>query len=157
VLDVDGVLTDGQLFFGAREELFKSFNVKDGYALWAAQAAGLRVAVISSRSSKAVNRRMSDLGITEVYQGVEDKLKVFSVLCRRLRVAPLEVAYMGDDLPDLPILRRVGLRLAPSDAALAVRAMSHFVTLNPGGRGAVRDAVEMILTAQGKWGPDLLR
>lgn len=154
VLDVDGVLTDGQLFFGARQELFKSFNVKDGYALWAARAAGLRVAVISGRSSKAVSRRMADLGITEVHQGVQEKTKVFSALCRRLGVSPLEAAYMGDDLPDLPILHRAGLRLAPLDAAPEVRAIAHFVSRNPGGRGAVRNAVEMILTAQGKWPPD---
>ena len=153
VLDVDGVLTDGRLYYGPRGESLKVFDVRDGYALRAAEEAGLRVALISSRTSGAVSRRMKDLGIKEIHQGADDKLWVFRSLCRRLRVTPAEVAYMGDDLPDLSVLRQVGLRLAPADGAVEVRAIAHWVSHFGGGRGAVREAVETILRSQGKWGP----
>jgi 3-deoxy-D-manno-octulosonate 8-phosphate phosphatase (KDO 8-P phosphatase) len=153
VLDVDGVLTDGRLYYGPRGESLKVFDVKDGFALRTAEEAGLRVALISSRTSGAVSRRMKDLGIKEIHQGADDKLWVFRSLCRRLRVTPTEVAYMGDDLPDLPVLRQVGLRLAPADGAVEVRAIAHWVSHFGGGRGAVREAVEAILRSQGKWGP----
>jgi 3-deoxy-D-manno-octulosonate 8-phosphate phosphatase (KDO 8-P phosphatase) len=153
VLDVDGVLTDGRLEYGAAGEETKRFFVQDGLALVAARGAGLSVAVISGRASAAVTRRLSELGVTEVHQGIDDKLAVLADLMDRLKIKPGEVAVMGDDLVDLPLMRRAGLALAPADAAPEVRRAAGWVARRPGGRGAVRDAVEMLLKARKAWPP----
>src|SRR5438552_15602958 len=115
LLDVDGVLTDGRLIYGSSGEVTKVFNVRDGHALVVARDAGLDVAIISGRSSPAVRRRMSELGIRDVHQGVRDKVALLGRLCARRHLGPEAVAFMGDDLPDLSLLRLVGLALAPGD------------------------------------------
>ncbi|MBI3626099.1 MAG: HAD hydrolase family protein [Candidatus Rokubacteria bacterium] len=153
ILDVDGVLTDGRLVYGPAGEELKVFHVQDGLAIVAAQRSGLIVAVISGRASPAVSRRMADLGVLEVHQGTDDKEAVLDTLLRRRRVTPQETAYMADDLPDLPLLRRVGLALAPTNAAAEVKRVAHWVGRRPGGEGAVREAVEAILRARGNWPP----
>jgi 3-deoxy-D-manno-octulosonate 8-phosphate phosphatase (KDO 8-P phosphatase) len=153
VLDVDGVLTDGRLEYGAAGEETKRFFVQDGLALVAARRAGLSVAVISGRASAAVTRRLSELGISEVHQGIDDKLAALDALMDRVKVKPAEVAVMGDDLPDLALMRRAGLALAPADAAPEVRRSADWVARRPGGAGAVRDAVEMLLKARKAWPP----
>ncbi len=153
VLDVDGVLTDGRLYYGPDGEEWKVFHVQDGLALQGAQLAGLQVVVLSGRTSRAVSRRMADLGIREVHQGVENKMAIFGALVARLGLTPGEVAYMGDDLPDLPLLASVGLALAPANAAAQVKGVAHRVTRRPGGSGAVREAVEAILRARRAWPP----
>lgn len=153
ILDVDGVLTDGRLVYGPAGEELKVFHVQDGLAIVAAQRSGLIVAVISGRASPAVSRRMADLGVLEVHQGTDDKEAVLDTLLRRRRVTPQETAYMADDLPDLPLLRRVGLALAPTNAAAEVKRVAHWVGRRPGGEGAVREAVEAILRARGSWPP----
>lgn len=153
VLDVDGVLTDGQLHYGPTGEEWKVFHVQDGLALVAAQRAGLQVAVLSARVSAAVSSRMADLGVHQVHQGVADKAEFLATLIRRLGLIPAQVAYMGDDLPDLPLLASVGLALAPCDAAPEVRAIAHWVARRSGGAGAVREAVEAILRARAAWPP----
>jgi 3-deoxy-D-manno-octulosonate 8-phosphate phosphatase (KDO 8-P phosphatase) len=153
VLDVDGVLTDGRLWIGPGGEEWKSFHVHDGLAITRALRAGLPVAVISSRSSLAVARRCDDLGVREVHQGVADKVVVYEALRARLGCPASDVAAMGDDLADLPVLARVGLPLAPADAPLEVRRAARWVTGRPGGVGAVREAIEAILRAQGRWHP----
>lgn len=153
VFDVDGVLTDGRLHYGPGGEGKKVFHVQDGFALVAAQRAGLKVAVLSSRASPAVSSRMADLGIQEIHQGVEDKAEFFTTLLRRLGLTPEQVAYMGDDLPDVRLLTAVGLALAPADAVPEVRRVAHWVSRRPGGAGAVRDAVEAILRARAAWPP----
>lgn len=153
VLDVDGVLTDGHLYYGPGGEEGKVFHVQDGLALAGARLAGLQVAIVSGRTSPAVSRRMVDLGIQEVHQGVENKAEFFAALLRRLGLTPDQVAYMGDDLPDLPLLTTVGLALAPADAVPEVRSAAHWVARRPGGAGAVRDAVEAILRARAAWPP----
>lgn len=153
ILDVDGVLTDGRLVYGPAGEELKVFHVQDGLAIVGAQRSGLIVAVISGRASPAVSRRMADLGVLEVHQGKDDKEAVLAALLRRQRVAPREVAYMADDLPDLPLLRRVGLALAPANAAAEVKRVAHWVGRRAGGEGAVREAVETILKARGSWPP----
>ncbi len=153
ILDVDGVLTDGRLVYGPAGEELKVFHVQDGLAIVAAQRSGLIVAVISGRASPAVSRRMADLGVLEVHQGTDDKEAVLDALLRRRRVTPKETAYMADDLPDLPLLRRVGLALAPTNAAAEVKRVAHWVGRRPGGEGAVREAVEAILRARGSWPP----
>lgn len=151
VLDVDGVLTDGGLLLDARGQEWKRFHVHDGLALVAARRAGLRVAVVSARSSPAVERRMAELGVEEVHQGVADKAQVVGGLIERLGVTRSRVAAMGDDLPDLPVMMMAGLRLAPADAVREVRRAAHWVARRAGGHGAVREAVEMLLRARRAW------
>lgn len=153
VLDVDGVLTDGRLYYGPRGEEWKAFHVQDGLALVEARRTGLQVAVISARASVAVARRMAELGVREVHQGVTDKQAVLADLLRRLDFKPEEVAYMGDDLPDLPLLSAMGLALAPANAVGEVKSAAHWVSRASGGAGAVREAVEAILAARAAWPP----
>jgi 3-deoxy-D-manno-octulosonate 8-phosphate phosphatase (KDO 8-P phosphatase) len=153
LLDVDGVLTDGRLIYGPRGEEQKVFHVRDGYAIVAAQGAGLIVGVVSGRESPAVARRLAELGVREVHQRVGDKAGLLPELCRRHAVGPERVAFMGDDVPDLPLLRAVGLALAPGDAAPEVRRAAAWTSPRPGGSGAVRDAVEWLLRIRGAWPP----
>jgi 3-deoxy-D-manno-octulosonate 8-phosphate phosphatase (KDO 8-P phosphatase) len=151
VLDVDGVLTDGRLHLGADGELVKCFHVRDGLAIRLAQAAGLRVAILSARSSSIVARRAAEVGIDEVVQGREDKAAAFRELVSRRRVAAAAVAYVGDDLQDLPVLVAAGLAAAPADAVAEVRAAVDYVTGARGGEGCVRELVERLLVARGAW------
>ncbi|MFI5373373.1 MAG: KdsC family phosphatase [Candidatus Rokuibacteriota bacterium] len=153
ILDVDGVLTDGGLLYGASGEETKRFHVHDGLALVAARKAGLQVAVLSSRASAAVTRRMTELGVSEVHQGVMDKASALAALCERLGVPISAVAMMGDDLPDLAAMGRVGLALAPANAVAEVKRVAHWVARRRGGDGAVREAVEMLLKARRAWPP----
>jgi 3-deoxy-D-manno-octulosonate 8-phosphate phosphatase (KDO 8-P phosphatase) len=152
VLDVDGVLTDGLVHVAAEGELFKSFHVRDGLAIKLAQAAGLQVAILSARRSEIVARRAAELELEEVIQGREDKGAAFRDLLERRGVDPSAVAYIGDDLHDLPILDAVGLSVAPCDAAPQVKADVDYVTEAAGGRGAVRELVEHLLAARDAWG-----
>lgn len=153
VLDVDGVLTDGRLVYAPTGEELKVFHVHDGLALAAARASGLGVAVISGRASPAVSLRMAELGVLEVSQGAADKAAVVEALLRRLGVSLSETAYMGDDLTDLPLLRRVGLALAPANAVAEVKQVAQWVARRGGGEGAAREAVEALLKARGAWPP----
>ena len=153
VLDVDGVLTDGGLYYGPAGEETKRFHVQDGLAVVAAQRAGLHVAVISGRASASVTRRMAELGVVEVHQGVEDKAAVLASLMTRLGVGPRQVAMMGDDLIDLPLMRQVGLALAPPNAVPEVRRAAHWISRRRGGDGAVREALELLLRARKAWPP----
>jgi 3-deoxy-D-manno-octulosonate 8-phosphate phosphatase (KDO 8-P phosphatase) len=153
VLDVDGVLTDGRLVLGPGGEEWKAFHVHDGLALARAVAAGFPVAVLSSRRSPATARRCADLGLTDVRLGAADKLAAYLALRRRRGWTDAGVAAMGDDLPDLPLMRRVGLAIAPADAVPEVRRAAAWVTRRPGGGGAVREALEAILRARGLWTP----
>jgi 3-deoxy-D-manno-octulosonate 8-phosphate phosphatase (KDO 8-P phosphatase) len=153
ILDVDGVLTDGSLTYSAAGEETRRFHVRDGLALVEAQRAGLAIAVISGRASPAVTRRLSELGVREIHQGVADKGQALAELVARLGVEAGEVAVMGDDLPDLPLMRQAGMALAPADAVAEVRRAAHWVSRRPGGAGAVREAVEMLLRARKAWPP----
>jgi 3-deoxy-D-manno-octulosonate 8-phosphate phosphatase (KDO 8-P phosphatase) len=153
VLDVDGVLTDGKLCYGPSGEETKTFDVKDGLAIVAARGAGLAIAVISGRASAAVTRRMAELGVSEVHQGVANKRAVLEAMQSRLGLSAAEIAVMGDDLPDLDLLTAVGLGLAPADAVAEVRRAADWVARRPGGAGAVREAVEMLLRARRAWPP----
>ncbi len=153
VLDVDGVLTDGGLDYGAAGEETKRFFVQDGLALVAARRAGLAIAVISGRGSAAVTRRMTELGVSEVHQGVQDKAAALESVMRRLGLRAAEVAVMGDDLPDLALMKQAGLALAPANAVAEVRRAADWVARRAGGAGAVRDAVEMLLKARKDWPP----
>ncbi|MEE9124100.1 MAG: HAD hydrolase family protein [candidate division NC10 bacterium] len=151
LLDVDGVLTDGRITYGSAGLEVLSFHVRDGFALKAAQEAGITVGLVSGRKSEALFRRAEELRLAEVHIGVEDKMGVYRQLLVRYRLADTEVAYMGDDLPDLPVLRQAGLAISVADAPAEVRRAAHLVTSLPGGKGAVREAVEWLLKSQGVW------
>jgi 3-deoxy-D-manno-octulosonate 8-phosphate phosphatase (KDO 8-P phosphatase) len=149
IFDVDGVLTDGRLFFDDRGREYKGFHVRDGHGIKMLQRTGVEVAVISGRASRAVALRMAGLGIQHVFQGHEDKLGAFAALCEQLQLRAEQVAHVGDDLPDLPIMRRVGLAVAVNDAHSGVRKYAHWRTANGGGAGAAREVCDLIMQAQG--------
>ena len=150
IFDVDGVLTDGRLYYGAGGEELKVFHVHDGFGIKSLQGAGLTVAIISGRESAAVTRRMQDLRIEHVFQGDEHKLPIFERLLHKLSIGPEQTACVGDDLPDLPLLQRAGLAVAPANALPALKQAAHHVTVARGGRGAVREVCDLILDAQGR-------
>lgn len=145
LFDVDGVLTDGGIIYGSDELELKQFNVQDGFGLTMAKAAGFRLGIVTGRRSDAVTRRAKELGITSVWQGYFDKLVAYEELKLAEGLADNEIAYMGDDILDLPVLQRVGFAAAPANARPEVRAAVHHVTSAAGGAGAVRECVEFVL------------
>jgi 3-deoxy-D-manno-octulosonate 8-phosphate phosphatase (KDO 8-P phosphatase) len=145
IFDVDGVLTDGTLYIGAQGEAFKAFNILDGHGVKMLQAAGVATAILSGRSSEAVTRRAGELGIAHVVQGSADKVADFERLIAAVGVQPTDCAFVGDDLPDLEVMRRCGLAVAVANAVPAVKDAAHYVTRASGGRGAVREFCEMVL------------
>jgi 3-deoxy-D-manno-octulosonate 8-phosphate phosphatase (KDO 8-P phosphatase) len=149
IFDVDGVLTDGGLHYSDSGEETKIFDVRDGHGMKMLQASGVALAIITSRTSKCVARRAENLGIELVFQGVEDKVSAFQRLLSHLELDPIACAYMGDDWVDLPVLLRCGLALTVPEAPAVVRERVHYVTHANGGRGAVREACELIMHAQG--------
>jgi 3-deoxy-D-manno-octulosonate 8-phosphate phosphatase (KDO 8-P phosphatase) len=148
VLDVDGVLTDGRLYFSSRGEELKCFHVRDGAGIVHLLHAGIQIAVISGRQSKAVDRRMSELGVTWIRQGVDDKLTALRELLDILGLGPQAVASMGDDVADLPIFEVARLAIAVADAHRTVKSRAHFITQALGGQGAVREVCDLILESQ---------
>ena len=148
VLDVDGVLTDGRLYFSPTGEELKVFHVRDGAGIKAVQELGIIVAVLSGRRSPPTIQRCRELGVTEVFLGVEDKSKAFAALCTRLGLTPRECACVGDDTPDLPLLRQAGLGVAVADAHAEVRRAAHRTTSLRGGQGAVREVCDWLLGAR---------
>ncbi len=149
IFDVDGVLTDGRLFFDEQGGEYKSFHSRDGLGINLLRKSGVEVAVISGRASKSVARRMEGLGIERVFQGQENKLIAFESLCRELNLTPERIAHVGDDLLDLPIMRRVGLAVAVADAHPAILPFAHWRTRRPGGAGAAREVCDLVMEAQG--------
>ena len=149
--DVDGVLTDGRLYIGEQGEGFKAFHVLDGHGLKLLAANGIVPLVITGRDSPAVRRRMADLGVAHAHYGISDKLAAAEPLLDRLGVAWDEVAAIGDDWPDLPLLARAGLACAPANAHVEVRAMVHHVTTARGGEGAAREFADLLLMAAGHY------
>jgi 3-deoxy-D-manno-octulosonate 8-phosphate phosphatase (KDO 8-P phosphatase) len=155
LMDVDGVLTDGRIWLLSRSDgtasEIKGFSAYDGAGLKLARAAGLRTGLITGRESAAVSQRARECEIEFVYQGRATKLGSYEEIVRATGASDREVAYVGDDLPDLPILQRVGLAVAVANAAPEVKRVAHFVTSHSGGDGAVREVIELIVKAQGKW------
>lgn len=147
--DVDGVLTDGGLYLSDSGEEFKRFNSLDGHGLKMLRASGMELAIITGRTSRCVEQRAKNLGIARLHQGVEDKLAVMQALLAELKLAPEAAAFMGDDVVDLPVMRRVGLALSVPAAPQVVRDHAHYVSQREAGHGAVREVCEMILGAQG--------
>lgn len=151
IFDVDGVLTDGSIRIDNHGNETKQFHVRDGTAIKAAQSLGLRIGVLTGRSSTAVTHRMRELAIDLYLQGCDDKAIGFETLTQRAGVDFQETAYLGDDIVDLPALMRCGYPMAVADAVREVHAMARYITHAPGGRGAAREAIEHILKAQKKW------
>ena len=149
IFDVDGVLTDGSLFLGDDGQEYKAFNSRDGHGIKMLKKHGTEVAIITGRTSQVVEHRMANLGIEHLYQGKLDKLPAYEELAAKLGIPASETAYVGDDVVDLPVMRRVGLAIAVQDAHPLVRAHSHWQTPSPGGRGAARDVCELLMEAKG--------
>ena len=151
VLDVDGVLTDGRLFYHDDGTESKAFDVRDGHGIKMLRQAGIETAIISGRNCPSVEKRAADLGITEVVQGVRDKAPSLEKLASEKGLMPEQMAFVGDDVVDLPVMNRVGFAVAVADASEHLFDKAHYVTLAPGGGGAVREVAELILGVQGLW------
>lgn len=149
IFDVDGVLTDGGLLFDEGGGEYKIFHSRDGHGMKMLRRSGVEIAVISGRAARSVSERMSGLGVEHVYQGREDKLPVYLELLSEMHLNPNQVAYVGDDVVDLPVMGRVGLAVAVADAHPLVGHHAHWRTSVPGGRGAAREVCDLIMQAQG--------
>lgn len=157
IFDVDGVLTDGGLFFGDDGQEYKAFNSRDGHGIKMLQDSGVETAILTGRSSQVVLHRARNLGITRIIQGAHDKLAAYEALLAETGLRPEQTAYLGDDLVDLPVLRRCGLACTVPDAPPEVLARVHYVTTAQAGRGAAREVCELIMRAQGTWDAQLAR
>jgi 3-deoxy-D-manno-octulosonate 8-phosphate phosphatase (KDO 8-P phosphatase) len=155
IFDVDGVLTDGSIYFGDDGQEYKAFNTKDGHGMKMLQSTGVEIGIITGRSSRVVEIRMDGLGIEHVYQGQRQKIPAYEELKTKLGLNDDQVAYVGDDVVDLPVMRRVGLAVAVQDAHHLVRQHAHWQTENRGGRGAAREVCELLMEAQGTLEPSL--
>lgn len=151
ILDVDGVLTDGSLYFGPQGEALKVFHVRDGHGIKMLQKAGIEVAFLSGRRSDPAYHRARELGINRFHEGLRDKIGVMEEIMTAMNIEVNAVAAVGDELVDLPHMRRVGLAVAVADAPPEVKAAAHWVTTLPGGKAAVREVCDLLLKAQGKW------
>ncbi len=151
ILDVDGVLTDGQIVIDDRGVELKSFNARDGHGLKLLMRADIQVALLSGRESEATRRRASDLGISKIYQNIHNKIEAYQEIMNENGLADHQVGYVGDDLVDLPVLRRVGFAAVVSDSIDEIKPFADYITQRDGGKGAVREIIEFILKSQGKW------
>jgi YrbI family 3-deoxy-D-manno-octulosonate 8-phosphate phosphatase len=150
VMDVDGVMTEGSMIINSNQEDTKIFNVKDGVGIELLHFGGIKTAIITREYSRVVAFRAQRLKIEDIYQGIEDKLSAFKELAIKYTLKYEEMAYMGDDLPDIPVLKIAGLSICVKDAASEVKRVSHYITSKNGGKGAIREAVNLILKAQGR-------
>lgn len=151
ILDIDGVMTDGRIIYSIYGDELKFFDVTDGFGITLLRKAGIRTAIITAKKSRIVKMRARDMRINYVYQGFNEKLKALKKVLRKTRIKAEEVCFIGDDLIDLPVLKRVGFGVAVPNAMDEVRQHAHFTTSRSGGRGAVREICDLILKAQGKW------
>lgn len=151
VLDVDGVLTDGTILLTTNGEMLRSMNIKDGFAMKTAIDAGFKLCIISGGSNEGVRQRLNALGITDVFLGVHNKIETLNLYMEQNNIKPENVLYMGDDIPDYPVMKLVGLPTCPQDAVPEIKAISKYISHKNGGRGCVRDVIEQVLKVQGKW------
>jgi 3-deoxy-D-manno-octulosonate 8-phosphate phosphatase (KDO 8-P phosphatase) len=151
VFDVDGVLTDGKLHISEKGELLRQMNVKDGYALKHSLNKDYEICIISGGNNPAVKSRLEGLGIKNIYLGIEDKLKTLEDFSNLNNISYENICYMGDDIPDLPVMENVGLATSPQDAVPEVKAISHYVSHRNGGDACVRDIIEQVLKVQNNW------
>lgn len=151
LLDVDGVLTDGSIIFDSDGRELKFFNVKDGHGIKMLQRGEIEVGIITGRNSKPVEARAKDLNISILYQGALNKVGIFNKIKNEKKVADAEIAYMGDDIVDLPVLKMAGFSAAPSDCSKELKKKVDYIAKAKGGKGAVREVAELILKSQSKW------
>ncbi|MFC6098576.1 KdsC family phosphatase [Olivibacter domesticus] len=155
ILDVDGVLTNGEVLVTEQGEQLRSFNIRDGYALQLAVKKGFSIAVITGGRSEGVRLRLEGLGIIDTFMGIQDKITCFNKWLNEQQFQAGDVLYMGDDIPDLTIMREVGIAACPNDAVEEIKAVSHYISSKDGGKGAVRDVIEKVLKLQNKWDDDV--
>ena len=151
MFDVDGVLTNGLITITTSGELIRNMNIKDGYALKAAIDAGYNVCIISGGSNDGVRARLAALGIEDIYLGAHDKIIQFEEYLNKKNISAEEILYMGDDIPDYPVMKKVGLAACPKDAVAEIQGVSHYISQKKGGNGCVRDVIEQVLKVQGNW------
>jgi len=151
MLDIDGVFTDGRIYFGNYGDEIKSFNVLDGFGVLLARRAGIKVVIITAKGSKIVKKRAKEMSIDGLYLNSTDKRKVYEKVLKKFKVTPEEACFLGDDLLDTPVLKRVGLAVAVPNAVDEAKANSHMVTTKSGGHGAVREICDFLIKSQGKW------
>lgn len=151
IVDIDGVMTDGRVIYSVYGDELKFFDVTDGLGISLLNRAGIKTVIITAKKSRIVKMRARDLKVTRVYQGYADKLEPLKNILFWYKIKPEEICFMGDDLIDVPVLRRVGLAVAVPNAVDEVKKHAHYITSRTGGRGAVREICDMILKAQGKW------
>jgi len=155
IFDVDGVLTDGKILINSDGELLRSFDTKDGYAMKCALVKGFKIAIITGGRNEAVRERFRELGVIDIYLGAHNKLDAYQDLMDNYDFNPEEILYIGDDIPDIPVMEKVGLGCCPADAASDVKAMADYVSHKKGGEGCVRELIEQVLRVQGKWSLDI--
>lgn len=151
IFDVDGVLTDGSVYVFENGELVRQMNIKDGYALKTAVDAGFKVCIISGGSNEGVRSRLSKLGLTDIYLGAHNKIEQYKEILKKYSLNPENVLYMGDDIPDYPVMKLVGLPCCPKDAANEIQSISKYISQKNGGKGCARDVIEQVLKVQDKW------
>jgi len=151
IFDVDGVYTDGSLLIDNNGNLLRAMNVKDGYATKLALTLGYNICIITGGNNEAVKSRLSTLGVTDIYLNSHDKIVAFNDYCSKKMITPEQALYMGDDMPDIPVMTRIGLPTCPQDAVAEVKAVSKYISHKKGGQGCVRDVIEQVLKVQGKW------
>jgi len=151
IMDIDGVMTDGRIVYGIYGDELKFFDVQDGFGITLMNRAGIKSVIITAKKSRIVKLRAHDIKVAKIYQGYMDKLIPFNDILRRFNVKAEDVCFIGDDLIDIPVLKRVGFAVSVPNAVSEVRSVSHYVTSKTGGRGAVREVCDLILKSQGKW------
>jgi 3-deoxy-D-manno-octulosonate 8-phosphate phosphatase (KDO 8-P phosphatase) len=151
ILDIDGVMTDGRIIYSIYGDELKFFDVQDGFGITLLSRAGIKSVIITAKRSGIVKLRARDMKVAKAYQGYSDKLAAFNKILKRFKVYPAEICFIGDDLIDLPVLKRVGLAVAVPNAVEEVKTSAHYVTSKMGGRGAVREICDLILKSQNKW------
>ncbi len=151
VLDVDGVMTNGMLLVTESGEFLRQFNIKDGYALQLAVKRGFKIAVVSGARSNGVEHRLRSLGITDIYLGLDSKTAAYNEFIRKNGLLPEQVLFMGDDIPDLELMKKAGLAVCPADAVEEIKAVSHYISPKNGGDSCVRDILEKVLKIQNLW------
>ncbi len=155
IFDVDGVLTDGKILITNEGELLRSFDTKDGYAMKCALVQGYKIAIITGGRNQGVEERFKELGVYDIYMGAHYKLDAFQDLLDNYDLDPETILYIGDDVPDIPVMEKVGLGCCPADAVSDVKAMADYVSHKNGGEGCVRELIEQVLRVQGKWRLDI--
>ena len=151
IFDVDGVLTDGSVHVFENGELVRQMNIKDGYALKTAVDAGFKVCIISGGSNEGVRSRLSRLGLTDIYLGAHNKIEQYEEILKKYTLDSKNILYMGDDIPDYPVMKLVGLPCCPKDATPEIKNISKYISQKSGGKGCVRDVIEQVLKVQDKW------